>query len=89
MCATFGDNTMHVLMITVRADYGGGPEHICQLMKQLKPQVQLSIAAPNDQPYLARFAAIAGRERTILIPHRKFTLAALYRVWRYCKKNGA
>ncbi len=72
-----------VLMITGRADVGGGPEHIFQLSKHLANDCEVFIAAPNEPPYWDRFVDLVGPDRILEIPHRRFSWAALRRltVW--------
>jgi glycosyltransferase involved in cell wall biosynthesis len=64
---------MRVLMITLRADYGGGPEHLYQLVHSLKEE-NLYIASPIDIPYWERYRDLVSEENLIAVPHRKFTL---------------
>ena len=76
---------MHVLLITSRADFGGGPEHVYQLARALASRIQLSIAAPNEEPYWARFAEVVGAENLIPIPHRRITTNAVASIVRRTK----
>lgn len=81
---------MNVLMMTVRSDFGGGPEHVYQLMNMLSKDssIQLNIAAPNERPYWDEFVQITGQNRAISIPHRKFSLRSLLAIRKFIKNNN-
>jgi hypothetical protein len=49
-----GSRKLRILLVTLRADYGGGPEHVFQLIKQLKDTVDFCVAAPKEEPYWNR-----------------------------------
>lgn len=77
---------MHkILYITSRSDYGGGPEHIHQLMKRLSSRFRIFIASPNDEPYYARFK---DHGECIEIPHRRFSRTHLFSLVRLVKQEG-
>lgn len=77
-----------VLFCTVRADWGGGPEHLYQLLRHLPAGVEAHVACPpRDEPYARRFAGLVGDGRCIAIPHRAFSLTALLRMVRYVHAN--
>lgn len=80
-------NNLNILIITVRADFGGGPEHIYSLIKELYKKTNFFIACPDDIPYKKRYAEILGENRLILIPHRKFKLSYLYKLKKFIKDN--
>lgn len=77
----------NILIITVRADFGGGPEHIYSLIKELYKENNFYIACPDDFPYKKKYADILGENRIILIPHRKFKLSYLFRLKNYIRYN--
>lgn len=64
-------------MITVRADFGGGPEHIYRLIPHLQENYNIFIACPEDYPYREKFSELTGAGNLLIIPHRKFTVPAL------------
>jgi len=76
-----------ILLISVRADFGGGPEHIFRLLKNLHDQFEFFIAAPNDYPYYDKYCEILGKENVLVIPHRKFRLNHLFELIRFVKKE--
>jgi glycosyltransferase involved in cell wall biosynthesis len=75
-------------MITSRADYGGGPEHLLKLISQLSKNLKIYIAAPEDEPYYKKFCDFVGEENVVLIPHRKFTIGALFKLILFVRKNN-
>jgi glycosyltransferase involved in cell wall biosynthesis len=77
-----------ILFISVRADHGGGPKHIGQLVEILHQDFDLYIACPADEPYYSTWKALLGEQRIIVIPHRKFSLASLYSIWNLLRKDG-
>lgn len=79
--------TMKVLMITVRADVGGGPEHVFQLVKALSNNLDIYIASPTDQPYWSKFNTLVGKKNMVEIPHRKISIHALHQMHRYIIDN--
>ncbi|KFN39677.1 hypothetical protein KN63_01795 [Smithella sp. F21] len=68
-----------ILLITVRSDYGGGPQHILTLLKGLKGKFIFYIACPFEKPYIDYFQSYAT---CINIPHRKFSLIRLIVLWK-------
>jgi len=76
-----------ILLITSRADYGGGPEHMLRLMSSFSKEVQIFVACPDDYPYKNKFENIIGAPRIIIIPHRKFSLKSLLKLKSFVKKN--
>ena len=78
---------MRVLAITSRADIGGGPEHLFQLTKALAADVSVTIAAPRDEPYFARFCELVGEDNVIEIPHRAFRLSTLRQLRSVVRRN--
>ncbi len=78
---------LNVLIITARADFGGGPEHIYSLLKALYKNNNFYIACPDDIPYKLRFSELIGENKIILIPHRKFRLLTLFNLKVFTKKN--
>ncbi|MBI2419606.1 MAG: glycosyltransferase [Ignavibacteriales bacterium] len=79
---------MKVLQITVRADFGGGPEHLYRLMQHLPAKIKCCIASPDEFPYWNRFLSLCGKDNAIVIPHRKFTIGHLFSLYRFVKKHN-
>lgn len=78
---------INVLMISARADFGGGPEHMHRLMSSLSSNFKIFTACPEEHPYWERFSSAAGRENMIAIPHRKFTLSDLLALKEFIYRN--
>ena len=76
-----------ILHITVRADYGGGPEHVYQLINQLNDKCVNFIACPQEKPYWAKYSNVVGKEKLLVIPHRKFSFIYLYKLIMYIRDN--
>lgn len=82
-----GSGLIKVLMITSRADFGGGPEHIFRLLNSLNDKIDFYVACPEDYPYWGMYTKLLGPERLLKIPHRKFSLGPLREMARFCRKN--
>lgn len=67
---------MAILFLTLRADIGGGPEHLYQLLKNLPPETGAVVACPHEEPYFKRYAQLVGKANVIAVPHRAFKLDA-------------
>ena len=63
-----------VLLVSSRADLGGGPEHVLQLLRGLSPHCELHVACPREAPYWQRFAATVGERNMLPIASRKLSL---------------
>ena len=73
---------MNILQITLRADYGGGPEHVYQLLKHHNSKVSFYVACPKEEPYWKRYGSFVQTEICEL-PHRKFSFFALLKLVKY------
>ena len=76
-----------VLFITLRADIGGGPRHILDLLysfngKNIIPYV----ASPDEEPYAKNFKVLA--HKYIKIPKRKFTLKAFWKIFKILRSEN-
>lgn len=74
-----------ILLITSRADYGGGPEHIKQLISNLNSEFKFHIATPGDEPYFEVFKKYGS---CIEIPHRKFSARSLISLFKVINEHG-
>ncbi|WP_313171701.1 glycosyltransferase [Stenotrophomonas sp.] len=79
--------SIHVLMISARADHGGGPRHIELLLRSLPAWVTVYIACPEDDPYWARFKELVNG-RLFRIPHRRFGLLQAARLALHVRRTG-
>ncbi len=67
-----------VLLLSVRADFGGGPEHMLLLAGNLLENYEVFIACPEEEPYFSRFETLIGRDHLIPISHRKIRLREIF-----------
>lgn len=81
------ENKLRVLLITSRADYGGGPEYVYRLITSLSGKVDFFCACPDDVPYRKKYSDIVGSERILIIPHRKFDLNSFIKLIKFAKQN--
>lgn len=80
---------MKLLLITVRSDFGGGPRHIDQLVKELPPNYEIYMAYPEDgEPYANQWKNDKRVKETLFIPYRKFSFMVLWILYKFIKKNG-
>ena len=70
-------NPVKCLLLSVRADVGGGPEHIHLLLRGLASHYQFFVAAPLGQTYSERFGEFAELHD---LPFRRFSPSALLRL---------
>lgn len=75
-----GEKGIKVLLITARADIGGGPRHIATLMENKVPGITFYAAAPDQPPFCPLFRRHS--QRCVDLPYRKFSPAALLRLAR-------
>ncbi len=77
---------MRVLEITASAGFGGGPQHVFELVSNLGDEVSIDIACPCQEPYWDRFSAIIQGE-LVEIPERRFTLTMALRLVRHVRRR--
>jgi glycosyltransferase involved in cell wall biosynthesis len=75
-------------MITLRADYGGGPEHVFRLIEALPDSVRVSVACPIDFPYWGRYENLLGKGKLLELPHRKFTIGHLMKLREFVQSEN-
>ena len=78
---------MKILLLTVRADYGGGPQHIDLLINNLSDGFDIFIACPNDEPYYYAWQNNKKVKGIHELIHRKFSLKKLFSLNSFIKKN--
>ena len=79
---------MNLLLITVRSDFGGGPRHVDQLVKNLPDGVELFMAYPKEgDPYAELWKSDKRIKGTYFIPYRKFSIKSLLGLKRFAKEN--
>lgn len=80
-----------VLLITARADHGGGPRHILDLLKAFSREreageIEFYIGSPNQDPYGPQFQQLT--KEFFEIPPRSFSLFALFQLLRAIRRTG-
>ena len=76
-----------IMLITLRADYGGGPQHVNLLLNNLPDAYSIFVACPNDKPYYDYWEKNQRVQSIALLPHRGFTLSSFLNLVRFVKKN--
>ena len=80
---------MKILFITVRSDFGGGPRHVNQLIKELPKECEVFIAYPEEgDPYAEFWKKDKRIKKNLFIPYRKFSIKALFALKKFVKDNG-
>jgi glycosyltransferase involved in cell wall biosynthesis len=75
-----------VLLITARADHGGGPRHVLDLLKEFQgSHFEFFIAAPDQEPYGPKFKALTNE--TVTIPPRAFSFKAFLKIWELVQRE--
>jgi glycosyltransferase involved in cell wall biosynthesis len=77
---------MKVLQITVRADVGGGPEHLSQLISGPPNDVEAHVACPRQEPYWDIYQRQVNG-RVMELPYRQFGIDPLLRLIKYAKEK--
>lgn len=75
-------------MLSSRADMGGAPEHMHQLLKSLGDRYEFHVACPQQEPYWSRFRVTVGRERMLCIPSRSVDPVTLFALHRYIRDRN-
>lgn len=76
-----------ILLVSVRADFGGGPEHLYQLVSNFREKYEPYVAIPFEDPYFSKLKKIIPVKNMINIPHRKFRIRALFDLLRFINQN--
>jgi len=76
-----------ILYITSRADFGGGPLHVDDLIKYFTDFFDVYCASPVEPPYGTKWQSEFKSYHHFKIPHRKFTIKDLYALIRFIKQN--
>lgn len=70
------------LLLSVRADYGGGPEHLLSLLRGLSDRADFIVAAPLRQKYSEYFEQYA---RVVELPSRRFSLKSFFALAKFIR----
>lgn len=74
-------------MITARADTGGGPKHVYDLVRTLKSKsdLEIFISSPAEGEFYPLYKDLAMDFYEI--PHRGLSLKKIWGLYQFCKKN--
>lgn len=78
---------INLLIITIRADVGGGPRHVDLLINNLSTEFSVFLSCPKDKPYYHLWINNSKVNGISTIPHRKFSLISFLKLVRFCKKH--
>jgi len=78
---------MKILLITLRADHGGGPQHINLLIKNLSNNFNIFVACPEDKPYYEKWNVETKVKNIFELPHRQFKLRKFLELYNFIKEN--
>lgn len=81
------DESKKILYISSRADFGGGPLHVNDLINHFKREYCIYCASPLDQPYGLKWKLELKPNHHFEIPHRKFSIKYLYKLLRFINGN--
>jgi len=76
-----------ILYITSRADFGGGPSHVDDLITYFIKIFDVYCASPVEQPYGTKWQSELKIFHHFEIPHRIFTIKDLFALIRFIKQN--
>ncbi|MBU6154718.1 MAG: glycosyltransferase, partial [Bdellovibrionales bacterium] len=74
-----------ILMISARADHGGGQKYLLELVRAINEQVDVFIAAPDEAPYGPKFRELS--KDFFALPHRAFRLGVLIRLLIWARRH--
>ncbi len=77
-----------ILMISVRADHGGGPRHLYQLIQNIHNDFEVYVACPFEEPYSSLFQKIVGKQNMKAVPHRQFRFDKLKELTSFVREKG-
>lgn len=79
---------VRVLHISARADSGGGPEVIRQIVASAHPAMSHLVACPREEPYYERFRQLVGESSMVSIPGRCFRWPSLLAIEALIRTAG-
>lgn len=77
---------LRILLISARADVGGGPLHVDLLAKHLPADIEKWIACPDEAPYAPAWRDVSAVRGVLPIPRRRFSPSALFRLVGACRQ---
>ncbi len=78
---------MKVLFISSRADIGGGPKHLLDLLSSKAYfEIEKFVALPFGYELSSKI--ITQAQKAVPIPHRKFSLITFFKLLLFCREKG-
>lgn len=77
---------LKVLLISVRADLGGGPRYMEDFARSLVTSHEVYIASPEQEPYADLYRDLSRAH--FILPVQSFKLLTLWRLWRFAHRHG-
>ena len=78
---------LKILLLTLRADHGGGPQHLNLLINHLSSDFELFVGCPTDEPYYSLWISKLKPTRVFELPHRKFKFSKLLELSQFIRQN--
>lgn len=79
--------TSKILFLTLRSDWGGAPKHIDILFNNIGKEFLIYFAAPISEPFGVTWYKTVGKERFFELEHRRFSIAKLFELKSFIRKN--
>ncbi len=76
-----------ILLLSLRADHGGGPKHVDLLINNLSSDMEIFLACPKDKPYYNMWSESKKVKDIFALPHRKFSIKKLLGLNKFIKDN--
>ena len=80
--------TRKIILITVRADLGGGPYHIDLILRNLFENFIFFAAAPLNKPYGVQWQKLIGKNHFFELPFRSFNVIKFFKLINFIKINS-
>ncbi|WP_297960639.1 glycosyltransferase [uncultured Campylobacter sp.] len=74
-----------ILLLSLRADHGGGPKHVDLLINNLSSDMEIFLACPKDKPYYNMWSESKKVKDIFALPHRKFSVKKLLGLNKFIK----
>ena len=76
-----------ILLLSLRADHGGGPKHVDLLIDNFSSDIDIYLACPKDKPYYNLWSESKKVKGIFILPHRKFSVKKLLGLNKFIKDN--
>jgi len=76
-----------IILVTLRADLGGGPYHVDLILKNLSGDFNFYLAAPINKPYGIQWQELLGKDNFFELPFRSFSVIRFLKLISFIKSN--